>query len=158
MKRQSVFPGVLFIGIGLYFLVQTLSLPISEQITSWQIILILIGVAMIIQGLISKEGALLFPGVLILGLGVHFYFVNKLALWPNTWGMYSLILSVAYLATYYKTKKSGLIPGLLLLALSIIELLYTGFQLWLASTFSFVGQFWPLALILIGVYLVVKKK
>lgn len=158
MRRQSVFPGVLFIGIGLYYLVQTLSLPISDQLTSWQIILILIGVGLILQGVISKEGAMIFPGVLIAGLGVHFYFVNKLALWPTTWGMYALILSIAYLASYYKTKKTGLIPGLLLLALAIIELLYTGFQFWLASTFSFIGGFWPVILIAVGLYLVFKKK
>lgn len=158
LKRQGVFPGVLFIAIGLYYLFQTLSLPYSDQLTNWQVILIVIGAAMIIQGFISKEGPMLFPGVLLLGLGLHLYFVNKLAIWPKSWGMYTLILSAAYLVTYYKTKKNGLIPGLILLAISIIELLYTGLETWLASTFSFVGKFWPLALIVVGIYLVMKKK
>ncbi len=158
LKRQSIFPGVLFIGIGLYYLAQTLSLPFSDQLMNWQVILIVIGLAMIIQGSIAKEGNMLFPGVLLLGLGVHFYFVNKLAIWPASWGMYTLILSAAYLVTYYKTKKTGLIPGLILLAISIIELMYTGLELWLTSTFSFIGKFWPLALIAIGIYLVTKKK
>ncbi|MGG1686185.1 LiaI-LiaF-like domain-containing protein [Pseudalkalibacillus sp. NRS-1564] len=157
MKRQSIFPGVLFIGIGLYYLSQTLNLPFSEQLMNWQIILIVIGVAMMIQGFIAREGNMLFPGVLLLGLGVHFYFVNKLTIWPDSWGMYTLILSAAYLVTYYKTKKTGLIPGLILLAISIIELLYTGLEIWLTTTFSFVGKFWPLALIAIGIYLVTKK-
>ncbi|MYL62881.1 hypothetical protein GLW07_05855 [Bacillus hwajinpoensis] len=158
MKRQSIFPGVLFIGIGLYYLFQTLNLPFSDHLMNWQVILIVIGFAMIIQGSITKEGNMLFPGILLLGLGVHFYFVNKIAVWPESWGMYTLILSAAYLVTYYKTKKTGLVPGLLLLALSIIELLYSGLELWLNSTFSFVGKFWPIALILIGIYLVTKKK
>jgi hypothetical protein len=158
LKRQSIFPGVLFIGIGLYYLFQTLNLPFSDHLMNWQVILIVIGLAMIIQGSIAKEGNMLFPGILLLGLGVHFYFVTKIAVWPDSWGMYTLILSAAYLVTYYKTKKSGLIPGLLLLALSIIELLYSGLELWLNSTFSFVGKFWPLALIAIGIYLVSKKK
>ena len=158
LKRQSIFPGVLFIGIGLFYLFQTLNLPFSDQLMNWQVILIVIGLAMIIQGSITKEGNMLFPGILLLGLGVHFYFVTKLAVWPDSWGMYTLILSAAYLVTYYKTKKSGLIPGLLLLAISIIELLYSGLELWLNSTFSFVGKFWPLVLIAIGIYLVSKKK
>ncbi|WLR60733.1 LiaI-LiaF-like domain-containing protein [Guptibacillus hwajinpoensis] len=158
MKRQSIFPGVLFIGIGLYYLSQTLNLPFSEQLMNWQVILIVIGVAMMIQGFIAREGNMLFPGVLLLGLGVHFYFVNKIAIWPDSWGMYTLILSAAYLVTYYKTKKTGLIPGLILLAISIIELLYTGLEIWLTTTFSFVGKFWPLTLIAIGIYLVTKKK
>lgn len=158
LKRQSIFPGVLFIGIGLFYLFQTLNLPFSDQLMNWQVILIVIGLAMIIQGSITKEGNMLFPGILLLGLGVHFYFVTKIAVWPDSWGMYTLILSAAYLMTYYKTKKSGLVPGLLLLALSIIELLYSGLELWLNSTFSFIGKFWPLVLIAIGVYLVTRKK
>ncbi|WP_347549396.1 DUF5668 domain-containing protein [Pseudalkalibacillus hwajinpoensis] len=158
MKRQSVFPGVLFIGIGLFYLIQTLNLPFSAQITNWQIILILIGIAMIIQGLIAKEGHMLFPGTLLLGLGLHLYFINKLSIWPDTWGMYALILGAAYLITYYKTKKTGLVPGLILLAIAIIELLYTGLEIWLASTFSFIGEFWPIVFIVLGIYLVTKKK
>ncbi|TLS39214.1 LiaI-LiaF-like domain-containing protein [Pseudalkalibacillus caeni] len=158
MKKQGVFLGILLIGIGSFFLLENFNVPYMDQLASWPLILIIIGFAFLFQAFLVKEYQNIFPGIILIGLGVHFFALNSLPFWPNSWGMYTLIVSLAFLFTYYKTKKGGLFTGMALLIISLFELLYTGFQLWLQTTFNFIGELWPIILIAFGIYLIWFKK
>jgi hypothetical protein len=160
MKRHGIFPGIILIGIGFYFLIEKLHLPYLSSFFTWPTLLLIVGIAFLAQSLFSNETSSLFPGVVLVGLGVHFHALKFLSFWPDHWGMYTFIIGIAYLGKYKKTK-SGLLPGVLLLVISLLALFYDGVIGWLNWVGQFVGffeQFWPIALITIGIYLIVFKK
>lgn len=161
MKKQNLFPGILLIGIGLYFLLDGLESTLFQQIASWPSILMVIGIAFLAQGYGGKDGQKVFPGILLIGLGVHFHGLELIEDWPDHWGMYTLILSIAFLASHQRTKKGGLVPGLVLFILSALALFYEDFISWLGwvgRSVDLIEQYWPIALIIIGLYILFFKK
>ncbi|KGX93461.1 hypothetical protein N781_10455 [Pontibacillus halophilus JSM 076056 = DSM 19796] len=160
MRKQNTFGGFLLLGIGLYFLMRQLQLPIITHFYSWPTLVIIIGIAFLIQSYSSKQYENLFPGVVLLGLGIHFHGMNVYSFWIQHWGVYPFIISIAFLVRYTKTK-SGFIPGLFLLILSMFALFSTSkpewFQ-WIDKGVSVVQQFWPVILIGLGCYLLFFKK
>ena len=157
MKNQRVFFGILLIGIGLFFLLDSLQLPFALPVFNWPMILLLIGIALLFHGLLGKESQSLFPGTLLCGLGIHFLALDMFPFWPRSWGMYTLIVGIAFFVQYVKTKK-GLLTSLVLLIISIANLFYSSFQFWLSHLLSMLGGFWPLILIAIGVYFLFSRK
>src|SRR5699024_12660446 len=61
----------------------------------------------------------IFTGVLLLGLGIHFHGVENYDFWIDHWSMYTLIAGIAFIIRYLQTHR-GLIPGLILIGISII--------------------------------------
>ncbi|MFN7251625.1 MAG: LiaI-LiaF-like domain-containing protein [Anaerobacillus sp.] len=158
MKRQGIFPGVLLIGVGLIFLLQNYQIPFINELFSWPSILVIIGLAFLFQAYIGKDYHSIFTGVLLLGLGVHFHGLQLFTFWPNHWAMFTLIIGVAFLFRYSKTKKDGLVPGVILLLISLVSFLYSEFVNLFGSFYSYVESFWPVALIGAGIYLLFFKK
>ena len=158
MKRQGIFPGVLLIGVGLIFLLQNYSIPYINTIFTWPSILLIIGLAFLFQAYIGKDYHSIFTGVLLVGLGIHFHGLQLFSFWPNHWAMFTMIIGLAFLFRYSKTKKDGFIPGIILLLISLIAFFYTGFIDLFGSFYSYVDSFWPIALIIAGVYLLFFKK
>ncbi len=158
MKRQGIFPGVLLIGVGLIFLLQNYNIPYINNIFTWPSILLIIGLAFLFQAYIGKDYHSIFTGVLLVGLGIHFHGLQLFASWPTHWAMFTMIIGFAFLFRYSKTKKDGLIPGIILLLISLIAFFYNGFIDLFGSFYSYVDSFWPIALIIAGVYLLFFKK
>lgn len=159
MKRNSLV-AYLLIGIGLFFLLRELKIPILTDFYSWPTFLILIGAAFLIHSFSSKEFKHLFPGVLLLGLGIHFHGINHYSFWIDHWGMITLIVAIAFLARALKTKK-GYLPGFILLIISIIALFVDnqpGWFGWFHQVAGWMERFWPIILILFGVYILMKRK
>lgn len=160
MKKQSVFPGIVLIGIGLYFLLDQLHFTALQAFYSWPTLLVIIGVAFLAQAYTSRDYQNILPGVILTGIGVHFHLISLLDIWPDHWAMFTLIIGVAFLLRYQQTK-TGLLPGLLLLVLSIVTLFYqevVGWLSWVGSVVQLVEKYWPVVLIAAGVYLLFIKK
>ncbi|MCM3715077.1 DUF5668 domain-containing protein [Alkalihalobacillus oceani] len=157
MKQGRIFPGFLLIGIGCYFLLQQLSFPFAAQLLSWPSILIVIGIAFLAQGYWGRESSMVFPGSLLTGLGVHFHGLQFIASWPDHWGMYPFIISLAFFLSFQKTKRDGLIPAIILLIIAIISFTSLNPFAWLLHTFAFLGGIWPLILIALGIILLIKR-
>lgn len=158
MKRQGIFPGILLIGIGLYFLLIKLDLPFTSQILSWPSILIIIGLAFLFQTYIGKDDSVVFPGFLLLFLGIHFHAQALFPKWPAHWAMYTFIVGLAFFMQYVKTKKDGLVVAIILFIVSIIGYFTVDLMNWIVSIFGFFGGFWPILLIAVGVFLIAKRK
>lgn len=158
MKRQGIFPGVLLISVGVIFLLQNYNVPFIDQIFSWPSILLIIGLAFLFQAYIGKDYQSIFTGVLLTGLGIHFHGLNIFSFWPNHWAMFTVIIGIAFLFRYSKTKKDGLVPGIILILISIVAFIYTGFIDVFGSFYSYIASFWPVALIGVGIYLLFFKK
>ena len=155
-----MFIGFLLIGVGVYFLLRQLRFPILTDFYSWPTLLMIIGIAFLLYSYISNDYKNLFSGVLLLGIGLHFHGLNNYRFWIDHWGVYPLIVSLAFLIRYPKTK-SGLFPGLILLVISLFAIFAsnkpTWFN-WINEIVEFLNQFWPIVLIGIGVFLLWKKK
>ncbi|MCA1031947.1 DUF5668 domain-containing protein [Bacillus timonensis] len=160
MKKHSIFPGVILIGIGSYFLLQQLNVSVFTGFYSWQTLIIIIGFALLLQAYSSNDHSNILSGVILVGFGFHFHPINQLGFWPKHYGMIIFIVAVGILLKYLKTK-SGLFQGILLLSLSLLILNYEKFMnslSFLENGFSFIIQFWPLLLIATGFYLLFIKK
>jgi hypothetical protein len=161
MKNQRIFPGVILIGFGAYFLLQQMGITIFQAFFTWPTLLIIVGLAFLGQGYTAKEHEAILPGVIMTGFGLHFHLVNRLSIWPhNTIGMLILIISIGCFLRFQKTS-NGLFQAFLFLLIAVLLLFYTkiaGNLGLLQNGVSIVWKFWPALLIIIGIYFLLKKK
>ena len=160
MKKHNAFTAYILIGLGIYFLIQQLDLQMFDKFYSWPTFLIIIGISFLIHSFSAIEYEHIFTGVLLLGLGIHFHGLENYDFWFDNWSIYALIVGIAFLARFFKTKK-GFVPGVILIGLSLLMIfsvtLPKGFD-WLYGVQDFLATFWPVVLIVLGIYLLKFKK
>lgn len=160
MKRQHSIGAYILIGIGLFFLLRQLKVPILTNFYSWQTIVIIIGLALIIHSYKTKSYQNIFSGIVILGIGIHFHGLEHYSFWIDHWAVFILIIGIAFLVRYTKTK-DGFLYGILLSGLAILLLFPIDLPNWLNWIYillDFVEGFWPIFLIIIGIYLLRREK
>jgi hypothetical protein len=149
-------PGVVMIGFGLFYLIDSFGLPYADQLLTWPTFLFILGVGMLFQS--KFDGLLSFPAALLIGLSIHFHGQNWLSFWPSHLGMYSLIFSLSFLFLYTRTKRFGLIPGILLFLLAVYMLSPWKPFLQNPAFLPFGEYFWPIIMIVAGSLLLYQKK
>ncbi|UFT97954.1 DUF5668 domain-containing protein [Radiobacillus kanasensis] len=160
MKKQHLFTAYILIGIGVYFLLRQLRLPILTDFYSWPTLLMILGIAFLIHSYTAKDYSNILPGVILLGIGIHSFAITHYPFWIDHWGMYPMIIAIAFLLRYSKTK-SGLLPGFLLLAIGLFAIFSRNKPAWFSwinQIFEIIETFWPVTLIAIGLYIVFRKK
>lgn len=88
MKTRTVFAGILFIGLGLYFLAGQLESPLFHFFQGWPALLAICGAALLGQAHSAREYAYLFPGFLLLGFGVELLLASAFSAWPRGVNMF----------------------------------------------------------------------
>ncbi len=160
MKKQHALSAYILIGLGVYFLIKQLNLSWFDNFYSWPTFLIIIGIAFLIHSYSTNDYNNLFIGVLLLGLGIHFHGLENYSFWLDHWSAYALIVGIAFLVKFFKTR-TGLIPAVVLIGISLLMIfsvtLPDWFQ-WIYGVAEFIETFWPVALIVIGIYLLKFKK
>lgn len=160
MKKQNIFTAYLLIGLGIYFLIKQLNLPIFNNFYGWSTIVILIGISLVTYSYSMKDFQYIFPGVIVLGFGIHFHGLANYNFWIEHWSVYPLIVGIAFIIRYLKSK-TGLIPGIFLIAFSLF-MLYSikipGSNTWIYRIIEFIETFWPVVLIVLGISLLRFKK
>ncbi|MDC3412491.1 DUF5668 domain-containing protein [Aquibacillus sp. 3ASR75-11] len=160
MKKQHTFTGFVLVGIGAFFLLKQLQLPLFFNFYSWPTILIILGIALLLHSYITNDYKNLFTGVIVLGIGIHFHGLTYYSFWIDDWGMYFIIIAIAYFVRFQKTK-SGLFSGLLFLGIGLFVILTPNepiWMKWLNRFFQFAEDFWPIIVIGLGLYMFVRKK
>ncbi|MUK86956.1 hypothetical protein GMD78_00885 [Ornithinibacillus sp. L9] len=160
MKKSNSFFAYILIGIGVYFLLRQLKVPIITDFYSWPTLFIIVGGALLIHSYRARDYHHLFTGTLILGLGIHFHGKEHYTFWIDHWAMYPLIVGIAFLIRYLKTK-NGLLYSVILIGFSLIMIFSVSLPEtfhWIYPIISFFESYWPIALIIIGIYLLRKKK
>lgn len=158
VRNHHIFIGVILLAVGIFFFLDSLHMTFIQTFLDWPLILLVLGIAFLAQGLLGKEVASLFPGTLMLGLGIHFFAASRFTTWPTSWGMYTLILGIAFLVQNVKTKNGGFLTALILIIISLFELFYDNFQLILMKVETIFKGFWPILLIGLGLYFLFFKK
>lgn len=159
MKKQNPLLAYILIGIGIFFLIRELKLPIFTNFYSWQTLLIVIGIAFLIHSYRGKNYEQIFTGVLLLGIGIHLHGLENYNFWIDHWAIYIVIIGLAFLLRYLKTK-SGLLMSILLLGLGILLIFSSQFNTyfyWINDIFRLAERFWPILLIIFGIVLLRKK-
>lgn len=152
MMRSARLPGFILIGLGAYFLLQELDIPLFEEYLSWPIILIVIGIAFLITSLSSKQQKMLIlPGSILTLLGIYFWGMQTYPDWPNHWSFYPGMVGLSFLITYVRTRESShLATAIILLGVFVVA--------YLIDDLSMILDWWPVALIIIGLYLILRRK
>lgn len=159
MGNKNTFLSILLIGLGFYFLLKQIYIPVLSNFYSWPTILMIIGIAFLVNAYAGGVKQNVFPGAVLLGFGIHFHGVQHYAFWMDHWGVYLFILGIAFLLKYQMTRK-GLWVGLILVVLSIFALFSSvkpQWFIWMERSFHFIEHFWPVVLIIIGFYLLFKR-
>ena len=160
MKKGNTFIAYLLIIIGLFFLLRQLKIPILTNFYTWQTMLIIIGSILLFYSFFKGHGKYLFSGTILLGLGIHFYGIEHYHFWSHHWGMYTLIIGLAFIVRALKTRK-GYIIGILLLIFSIAMIFsdtLNSYFYWLHDIVDIIVSYWAILLILFGFYMLRKKK
>lgn len=160
MKNKAAFSGILFIGLGLYFLAAQLSIPFLRLFQGWPALLAICGAALLGQAYSAREYHYVFPGFLLLGFGVELLLAGAFPSWPRGTNMFFFLIALAFLASSRK-QKSGAGFGVFFLFLAVV-FTFSGrgqplFQL-LQTGLSSVWTFWPLGLIAVGMYVLWAKR
>ncbi|MGM8213926.1 LiaI-LiaF-like domain-containing protein [Virgibacillus sp. W0430] len=160
MKKQNIFIAYILIGIGVYFLAEQLHLTAFQNFYAWPTFLIIVGAAFLIYSYSTKDYPYLFIGTLLLGLGIHFHGLQNYPFWIEHWAVFPLIAGIAYFVRYSKTK-NGLLPGIVLIGLAAFMIFSENAPEWLQWIYyvtDFIQAFWPIVLIVLGIYLLKRKK
>lgn len=158
--RKQIFPSLILIGFGLYFFLQKYLVSISFPIFSWPTILVIVGAALVIQAYSSNDFQQLIPGILFVGLGIHFHLVQQWNIQFDLIGVIILFLALGFFLTAKKTK-NGMIFFWIFLTLAIIQLFSTKLFTLLRLTQQQITSFqslWPIILIILGGYLFIFKR
>lgn len=159
-KGKQLFPSVILIGFGLFFLLEGSSFQQSYLIFNWPVMLAIIGTAFLVQAYAGKEHELILPGILFLGLGVHFYVAHLYSVQFDHIGVILLLIALGFFLHQQKAK-SGFIYGLIFLILALFRLFYSDAVHWLGKfgeMLSKLESLWPFVLIVAGGYLFIFKR
>lgn len=152
MKKQNSLIAYILIGLGIYFLLRELRVPIFTDFYSWQTLLIILGIAFLLHSYRSGTHEHIFTGVLLFGIGIHLHGVQHFDFWIDHWGVYLVIIGLALLFRYLKTR-SGLLAGTLFLVIGMLLIYSQQFNeyfFWIDDAVSIVERFWPVLLIILG--------
>ncbi|MGG0176674.1 hypothetical protein [Gottfriedia acidiceleris] len=160
MKKNRLFIGILLIGFGIYYLISKWQVPALHIFTFWTTPILITGIALLVQAIKGRETHYVFPGLVVLGFGIHFYAIEHFQNWPNHWSVLTLIISIGMLLQSRKGK-GELLPGLLLFIMSLFFLFNEKLATMLSSLqsqVSFFQNYWPILIAVIGLYLLFSKK
>lgn len=160
MKNQRIFPAIILLGFGAFFFLQQNEINFFKGYDTWPTLFIILGIAYLFQGYIAKDYEAILPGIIFTGFGLHFHITERLNLWPNSIGIFILIIALGFLLRYQKVG-AGLFQGVIFLVLAILLLFYEKIVGWLGileGGISDIWKFWPVLLIGYGVFLLLVKK
>lgn len=160
MKKNSFLPGLLLLLFGAYFLLEQMNIELWQGTFTWPTILVITGFALLLQAYKQNDPANILPGFVLLGVGLHFHLKGQMAFWPDHFAVIILIVGVGFILRSQKTK-NGLFEGVVLTVIASFFLFSNTLMEMLGiveNGFSALHTFWPAVLILIGAYLIFKKK
>lgn len=161
MKLKNFFPAIILIGFGLYYFLGESSLLILKQYIGFPAILLIIGIAFLIQAYKGGHSDSILPGVIFTGIALQLHFSEALQSYSEI-GKFLFIISVGLFLQTMKLK-AGLLPVVLMFSLSLLLLFEqflfgaSGFPKFIITdTVTFSLE--PLLLIVTGIVLLFFKK
>lgn len=152
--------GILIAGIGTFLLMRKLGWSWESLFTSWEFLLILLGVCLILFAMNRPNRShLLVWGGVVAGLGIHAWGIAHMDGWPRHWSLIPAVVGLSFFlwgGLYLKNRNQGMI-GMILILLGlfawpgIVDLPIIG------QVGDTLHKYWPTALIVLGLLLMTKK-
>lgn len=155
-----MFFGVLLVGFGIFFLLNELHMSIAAKIYTWPVLLILIGAALLTESALSQDHSNLLASYILITLGIHFYVSEQIPFWPTNISMVVFMVAISFLLSARKAK-SGFFQGGTLLIIAILMMFSDRLKLFLPKVedgVNYLTTFWPILLLLVGLYLLFFKR
>jgi len=166
-RRGAVVAGLVLILFGA-FLLAVQWLPGFNLWTSWGIswplIVVGVGVLLAVIGLITLEPDMAIPAVIVGGIGGLLYYQNATgdwASWAYAWALIpgfvgvGMLLASLFRGLAGRRTRNMLVEGLSEIVTSVV--LFAIFGSFLGGP-QWLGRYWPLAIILLGVWIVVRPR
>src|SRR5699024_10160508 len=159
LKRQHTFIACVLIGIGFFYLLKQLNIDLLHDFYGWPTILMIIGIAFLINSIVNKDYSNIFTGTFLLGLGIHFHGLHHYSFWLEHWSVFTLLVGISLIIRSVWTK-NGFMSGLVFTVIS--SLLLFNNQLvekyhWSGEVIDWVYRLWPVVFIILGIYLLKRK-
>ncbi|MGB3889679.1 MAG: DUF5668 domain-containing protein, partial [Priestia megaterium] len=155
-----MFFGVLLVGFGIFFLLNELHMSIAAKVYTWPVLLILIGAALLTESALSQDHSNLLASYILITLGIHFYVSEQIPFWPTNISMVVFMVAISFLLSARKAK-SGFFQGGTLLIIAILMMFSDRLKLFLPKVedgVNYLTTFWPILLLLVGLYLLFFKR
>ncbi|HLQ73371.1 MAG TPA: hypothetical protein VK125_04015 [Bacillota bacterium] len=159
IKNNNRLLAYFLIGLGVYFFIKKFNVPFGHIILSWPFIFFAIGIVFAIHSFRSRAYDHLLISFVLMGIGIHAYGLETYPFWIDHWAVFLLIIGIALILRSYWTKK-GLGSGIIIIIFStifIFPLRLPSFLYWINDLSAFLYSLWPVLLISIGIYLLIKK-
>ncbi|WP_374049113.1 LiaI-LiaF-like domain-containing protein [Neobacillus sp. OS1-32] len=78
MKNQRIFPGIILIGLGAYYLLQQAGVSFFQPFSTWPILMIIVGTAFLGQGYWANDSEAILPGFILFRLWPSFSACRKI--------------------------------------------------------------------------------
>jgi len=150
--------GWILIVIGLFFLLHYL----LGWDFYWSAVLILVGGALFVSAILSKTHRGVFPGTLLLLLGL-FFLLRETKVLDDTlddlWPLILIILGISFVMVFlFRPREWGhLIPGGILLVIGLLFFL-RNYRYLSRYTLERIFHWWPLILVIIGAWLLLGRR
>lgn len=159
-RKTNLVGGIVLILIGAYFLAVQIFPGLGLQIDiefSWPLILVGVGFFLLLFGLLVNAPDMAVPACIVAGIGGILYYQNATgdwASWAYAWTLIPGFVGVGtILAGLFGGKfRQSLRDGGTLILISLI--LFAIFSSFLGGK-SYLGDYWPVLLILLGLWLLV---
>jgi len=160
-RRTNLVGGILLLLVGLFLLVVQLSPNFGLAIDiefSWPLFVIGAGILLFIFGLLVNAPDMAVPACIVGGIGCLLYWQNSTgnwASWAYAWALIPGFVGVGVIvAGLFKGEfRQALRDGGTLILISLI--LFAIFGSFLGGL-SFLGDYWPLLLIFLGAWLLIR--
>ncbi|MBE3593921.1 MAG: hypothetical protein IMX04_02600 [Candidatus Carbobacillus altaicus] len=155
MRFQQWF-GVLFIAVGALALsnLWPISLPLATLFFSPESFLVIFGIVLFFFAW-NRALELVLPALILIGIGIHALNVHFFHLWLDHWSIYAVIIGLAIIL--YGLFSSDGISVTWGAVLTLLAFLYEPLLSVLHRPAERFLSFWPLLLIVIGVFLLLKR-
>jgi len=161
-RRSSLAAGLILVLIGVWFLVNQLVPGLQIWVNarvSWPLFVVGAGVFLLVIGLLVGAADMAVPACIVGGIGGLLYWQNATGnweSWPYAWALIPGFVGVGtILAGLLKGQPGrGLREGTGTIFISLI--LFAIFASFFGGT-NFFGPYWPVLLILLGVWILVQR-
>lgn len=157
-RRSNLALGVVLILLGLVFLATRL-LPGLELVIGWPWIVIGVGAALLVIGLLTGVPDMAVPGCIVGGIGGILYYqnlTNDWTSWSYMWALIPAFVGVGMLVAALLGGRSryAIREGIRTLLVGIVLFVVFGSFF---GAFSWLGVYWPLVLVGAGVLILIEN-
>jgi len=157
-RRTGLAMGLVLILIGLWFLAAQLIPGLRRFGFHWPLMIIGVGVFLFLLGLVTRTPSLSIPACIVGGIGGLLYWqfmTGRWGSWSYAWALIPGFVGLGMIVTGLLGEKRGEMfrGGGTLIVISLI--LFAIFGSFLGGFFG-LGQYWPVLLVLLGLFLLVQ--